>query len=256
MNCSLTTPATGHYPNLMPTNETIQKLFDEAAIGFDEVEDFRAKIFYRAESLFKLDGWKAEATLLLLATWNTAAFRYAIHFPLEEYEKELAAVVAELQPFTGRTLASLTEQDRKPIEDAFNRLRPFTGVGATGASKILHLINSDVFVMWDQYIRGDSIISDSVYKQIPFINKHDFRIYRYESTGSDYFDFLLACQQYLPFATYPNKTQTKQIDEFYYYHITKPVMAIGNRKEQEKKAAAKKKKADEKRRNRTHNNAQ
>lgn len=172
--------------------------------SFDKLETMRGRLYYRAIAMIER-GFKTEACILILATWNIARFRRVIRsFDLVEFENAVEKVSKLLQPLNGKSLMSTNLSDhRKIIVESFNKLAGFGGVEMTGTSKVLHLLNPKVFVMWDRFIRD-----------------------RRAQNGDGYFEFLLGCQQKFQGLKSPGdkKTLAKCIDEFNYVTITAPAM--------------------------------
>ncbi len=131
-----------------------KKEFRNAVKRFSKMEDTRDEIWYRAELLLK-KGYDLDAYLLILTTWNFARFRYAlIDFDLGGFEKllkHLNPVFRKLrkQRFETADLDSLS----KDIAQIYDSLANVGGVEYTGATKIMALKNSGLFVMWDVAIR-------------------------------------------------------------------------------------------------------
>src|SRR6266403_882622 len=115
--------------------------FRRATNQFDKIEDARGKLYYHALNLIDAQ-LTLEAHILILATWNTASFRYALRtFNLTTYQKAVERISCE---FTALRQSDLMETDLKPhrtsIVNSFNALRQIKGVAVTGTSKVLHLI--------------------------------------------------------------------------------------------------------------------
>jgi len=92
------------------------------------------------------------------------------------------------------------------VELIYSKFSQINGVEYTGTSKVLHLLNRDLFVMWDKDIR----------------NEYGFDV----ADGSDYFNFLKLMQEKFKDVEWdvPNKTLAKAIDEYNQVTITIPKM--------------------------------
>lgn len=183
--------------------QVTQSQFEQTIARFDRRETLRAQLYHRALTLIEA-GFEIEAHLLILATWNFACFRYAmLSFNLAEFEKTLDGISRKIDPLEEKHLmeTNLVEH-RAMVIDVFDKLKAIRGVQSTGASKVLHLLNPEMFVMWDKYIRGKA------------------------DDGAGYFQFLLDCQQRFQ-GLRPNgknRTMAKCIDEYNYITKTIPAM--------------------------------
>lgn len=132
-----------------------QEEFAQAVAAFDDGEPMRAQLYYRALDLI-CAGFRSEAHLLILATWNFARFRYVTRdFDLRGYESTLAGLDELLRPLDNCDLMATDLNDhRSRIIEAFDLLASIEGIRYTGAAKILHLLRPRFFVMWDRFISG------------------------------------------------------------------------------------------------------
>src|SRR5262245_48949625 len=132
-----------------------QREFNRIVRSFDESEPMRAALYYRALALIRA-GFIAEAYLLILATWNFARFRYVMRsFDLLAFEDtldRLAGVLRKLRPYGLMDIDLFKYRDT--IVSAFDELASIRGIEYTGATKVLHLLNRRIFVMWDRTIAG------------------------------------------------------------------------------------------------------
>jgi hypothetical protein len=130
--------------------------FGKAISSFDELEK-RGSFYDMAINLIN-NGFEIEAYLLILATWNFAQFRYAVKdFDIQRFKnlmKELRPCFGKMRSENFRTINF--DKYRGDITKIFDELSVIKGVGPTGASKIMHLVDRKVFVMWDGYIRAQS----------------------------------------------------------------------------------------------------
>lgn len=174
--------------------------FEKTIAEFQKIENARDQLWDRAKVLIE-KGFELEAYILILATWNFARFRYFMKdFDLREFQevinlvnpifKKLENKQFENTDFTNYAVA----MDIKYIYDQLKKIAE-----QTGASKIMALKNSKLFVMWDTEIR-------KIYK---IDNK---------SEADDYIQFLIKMQEYFKNIKWIDKTQpfAKVIDEYNY----------------------------------------
>ena len=177
-----------------------QSEFEKTIEEFQKIEDARDQLWDRAKVLIE-KGFEVEAYILILATWNFARFRYFMkNFDLHEFQevinrvnpifKKLENTQFENTDFTKNILAT-------DIKYIYNQLKKIAE--QTGASKIMALKNSKLFVMWDTEIR---------------------KIYKIDNKGeaNDYIQFLIKMQEYFKDIKWIGKTPpfAKAIDEYNY----------------------------------------
>lgn len=92
------------------------------------------------------------------------------------------------------------------IKQIYSKFSKVNGVEYTGASKVMHLQNRDLFVMWDTDTR----------------NEYGFTV----ADANDYFNFLKLMQEKFKDIDWnmPNKTLAKAVDEYNQVTITMPKM--------------------------------
>jgi hypothetical protein len=201
-----------------------QDEFAQAVTAFDAGEPMRAKLYYRALDLIR-SGFRLEAHLLILATWNFARFRYVTRdFDLDGYETTLGRLDKLLQPLADCDLmAAKLTQHRTRIVQAFDLLSSIEGIRYTGAAKILHLLHPRLFVMWDRFISGH--YPKHRYRSLEIVKSGFWPQRRFGSSGDGYYEFLEFCQtRFRGFVSPdPRKTLAKCIDEFNFYKMTAPI---------------------------------
>ena len=179
---------------------------------FSVIEDARGILWDKSRKLL-LKGYEIEAYILILATWNTADFRYFLgNFDLIKFEdaiKKLNPIFNKIKKktFKGADFKSKNlQKDIKMIYSEFKKL-----VRQTGTTKIMALKNPDLFVMWDTEIR---------------------RMYRIDNQASpdDYIEFLEKMKNEFREIKWQDKKRpfAKVIDEYNY------VKAQENRKRNNK----------------------
>ena len=201
-----------------------QRQFNKAVAAFDKGERMRAQLYYNALNLIRA-GFRVEAHLLILATWNFARFRYATRdFDLRGYHRTLDRLDELLHLLDKRDLMDTDlPEHRKRITDAFDRLARIEGIRYTGAAKILHLLCPRFFVMWDRFISGQ--YPKYRYLALDIVQSGFWPCRRFRSSGDGYYDFLEFCQtRFRGFVSPdPRKTLAKCIDEFNFTKITYPI---------------------------------
>lgn len=190
---------------------------------FDKIETLRGEIYWRCLNLIdknlKLGEDQVEsrldAYLLLLSSWNVANFRRFINEDFNNFKKAITFSEKYFSKFDNKDFENIDfEEHRKYIVAIFNKLSSVKGIMYTGASKIMHLRNPKVFLMWDTKIRRKTWYT---------IKGED---------GDAYVDFLKKIQnsfsksfrdidKMLLEGKNKNKTITKAIDEYNYITITK-----------------------------------
>jgi len=117
-------------------------------------KDLRGEIYPICLDLVK-KGLEIEAYLLFLSTWNFAAFRYVMTtFDLGEFKKTLK----KIEPLHRRLRrmkfkTANFDKHEAEIKTIYSELAAIDGIKMTGAPKLMHLKNPELFVMWDNRIR-------------------------------------------------------------------------------------------------------
>lgn len=157
-------------------------------------------------------GFKIEAFLLMLSTWNFACFRYAVRgFNLDYFVKTIKKIEPLLKKFQNKNFQNINfDNYSKEIKEIFNDLACIKGIQKTGAPKLMHLMAPEVFVMWDAYIR----------------KYYGFK----KGDADDYLAFLKLMQDHFAYVkSFSGRTAAKLIDEHNYITITTPAL-IKNKK--------------------------
>jgi len=200
--------------------------FRDAVLRF-QVEESRGSFYDIAVNLLNRN-FKTEAYLLLLATWNFASFRYAVtNFDLVAFGATVKSLEVNFQRLDGKDILTANfDSLREDISAIYSALSQIKGIKYTGASKIMHLRNRELFVMWDGYIRGQKSRKD--YQKLDIVKRGDWNIKRYGDSAEDYLQYLKDMQS--KFAgisfTEQGKTFAKAIDEFNYVSITLPMQRM------------------------------
>jgi hypothetical protein len=212
-----------------------QQEFEGALTKFDKVETMRGRLYCNALGLISR-GFRVEAHMLILATWNFARFRYALRdFNLPAFEHVLSRLRRSLQPLASYDLMSIDlAKHQDTIVSSFDTLAAIKGIEYTGATKVLHLLNSRVFVMWDRFISGQ--YPKRYYEGLGIVRSGFWPYRKFQSSGRGYLDFLTACQERFRGLRSPDKRKTlaKCIDEFNFGTISEPIEKA-KRKERKKR---------------------
>ena len=184
--------------------------------GCKQMQSIRLLKFSKKESrwdfypmFFKLmrKGFKIEAFLLMLSTWNFACFRYALRgFNLDKFKRAIKGVEPYIKKMGKENFDTINfDKYSKDIKKMFKILSRIKGVQKTGAPKLMHLMAPRVFVMWDAYIR----------------NYYGFK----KGDENDYFSFLKSMQEKFPnVKNFSGRTAAKLIDEHNFKLITIPAL--------------------------------
>jgi hypothetical protein len=206
----------------MDANSPSKEDFELKIKKYYEIEKLRGEIYWRALNLIdknlKLGQDQVEsrldAYLLLLASWNAANFRKFKNEDFNTFKNAIYSCEKEFSKFDDKNFESIEFGDyRSDISEIFNKLSSVRCIMYTGSSKVMHLRNPKVFLMWDTKIRG----------------KEGYKIKGKD--GNAYVDFLNTVQHYFSKISpdinkmlledkHRNKTVTKAIDEYNYVTIT------------------------------------
>jgi len=147
--------------NGMITNDMIED-FKKISEIKEKDEPFRGMMWYRARKLLE-DGYKIEAYILILATWNFARFRYFMtKFDFQKFKGAIEKVQPIFDKLKNETFKKADFDDRdlqNDIKNIYINLKSI--VEQTGAAKIMALTNPNLFIMWDTNIRKKYKINNS-----------------------------------------------------------------------------------------------
>jgi len=214
------------------------KELNEAVSKFDVLER-RGSFYDMAVGLIN-NGFEIEAYCLILATWNFAAFRYAVKdFDLVGFRQTIEKLNSRFSTMEVEDFRIIDfDKYRDDIVAIFETLCHIRGIQYTGASKVMHLRNRSVFVMWDGYISGDK--PKKYYDALDIVKRRCWRPKRYQKNGEGYFQFLKDTQDLFKNMNIKNhrRTFTKAIDEYNYVNITLLIQDM-EREAQEKRRKSK-----------------
>jgi hypothetical protein len=212
--------------------------FNKSLSKYKEMEK-RGSFYDMAVKLLN-DKYEIEAYFLILATWNFAQFRYALkEFDIKKFKKTIRNLDSYFEKFQDQEFSTINFDDyEKEIKKIFSKLSSFNGIKYTGASKIMHLKNRGVFLMWDGYIKGDKVMRH--YNELEIVKRGEWEVKRYESSEKGYFQFLKDMQDLFKHLDFEkrDKTFAKAIDEFNFANITLDIQKMekieAERKKKEK----------------------
>lgn len=146
------------------------------------------------------------ATIIILATWNMGRFRFMVSNSqnLINLKSALEHCKPLFEKIKDKDFKNVNFDDIKEVTvEIYNTLSRVKGVEYTGASKIMHLFNKNLFVMWDSYIREKYHCNKDAEGYLIFQKKMQNRFKHIEWN-------------------YSHKTLAKAIDEYNYVTITLP----------------------------------
>lgn len=74
----------------------------------------------------------------------------------EKLTNAINDIIPELERLRDKSLLTIEfDKYERNIKAIYTKIDEVKGIGATATSKILHLLNPDLFVMWDQNIRSE-----------------------------------------------------------------------------------------------------
>jgi hypothetical protein len=138
------------------------------------MDELRERIYSWSIDLIK-EGKCYEGIFLMLSTWNFASFRYHMKtFNLSKFQKVFDKLpFKKYQQLKFEEIKLTNNSIKDEIQQIYSTLSEFKGIGSVGATKIMHFMCPDTFVMWDRNIR----IS-----------------YKYGISSQDYYDYLVEMQ--------------------------------------------------------------
>ena len=198
--------------------------FIEATKEFDDDIEKRGSFYNMAIGLIN-NNFEMEAYFLILATWNFARFsRVRGGFDIIGFKEKIKELNPYFDPLRNEDFRTINlDKYEDNIKKIFTTLSSIEGVKFTGASKIMHLKNRSVFVMWDGYIKGEK--TKKYYNELEIVKKGDWKIKKYSKDSEGYFQFLKDMQEKFKDINFQSneKTFAKAIDEFNYVKITRPI---------------------------------
>ncbi len=181
--------------------ETIQMNLEKLSKN----DTLRGSIWYNCRNLLK-NKYDYEAYILLLSTWNSASFRFAMTtFDENEFQKLIKRnekIFKKLDKLKFETVDFNEPILKNNIKTIYDPYRKIKGIEQTGTVKLMALKKPDLFVMWDTDIR---------------------KLYKIPDKGSseDYINFLIKMKEIFKNIKWNNKDKpfAKAIDEYNYYKV-------------------------------------
>jgi len=202
------------------------KMFEDAVLRY-KAEESRGSFYDIAANLLRR-GFKMEAYLLLLATWNFVSFQYAVtKFDLVGFEDTVESLETNFRRLDGKDFRTADfDSLRDDISTIYRTLSQIKGIQYTGAPKMMHLRNPELFVMWDAYIRG--LKPRKSYQRLDIVKRGDWDAKAYGDSADDYLQYLKDMQRKFASVSFVDegKTFAKAIDEFNYVNITLPMLTM------------------------------
>lgn len=219
--------------NTVPRNRIPSNEFNNAIQEFAQAE--LEGSFYDMSIELINGGFETEAYIFILATWNFGRFRYAIKdFDINGFRETVKKLYPIFKNIENEQFKTINfDNYENDILEIYETLSKIRGIEYTGASKIMHIKNPNVFVMWDDYIRGAR--SARYYEGLDIITKGYWCHKKYGKKAKNYFEFLKDMQKLFSHINFQDSTKTfaKAIDEYNYINITS---RIKNMQQQEKTA--------------------
>lgn len=207
-----------------------KKYFLESINKFRQIEK-RANFYDIAREI--VNDYPIQACIIILAVWNVGNFRHVKN--REQFLFEFESTFEECKPLF-KKLENMEFQNadfyniHHIIKEIYTKLSKIKGVGFTGASKVMHLINPNLFVIWDSYISGQK--PKKYYKGLDLVKNYQWVHKRYERDADGYIDFLKDMQVLFKDINLSTNGRTfaKVIDEFNYINITIPIQEKTNKR--------------------------
>lgn len=155
------------------------------------------------------DIYPLQASIVILAGWNNSRFRFIASDGqnLNNFQRAMEVCKPLFEKLKGKDFKTTNFDEISDIVmEIYKALSEVKGVEYTGASKVMHLLNRELFVMWNRDARKE---------------------YECENAdGQDYLKFLKKMQEMFKDIDWrmPSKTLTKAVDEYNQVTITIPKM--------------------------------
>ncbi len=150
-------------------------------------DEIREEVYRWALDLYK-EGHEYESIILLLSTWNFAYFRFILtSFNLKNFKRDLANLEKEdFVFFNKKSFKDIRLDDKKTVERIMRIYNTISnsGIKQVGATKVMHLLKPDVFVMWD----------NGIIKHYSKTYKNDKIIGKIDKTAEGYINFMRLMQ--------------------------------------------------------------
>lgn len=209
----------------------------ERALETYKKEEKRAKFYDMVVNLFD-KGFKVEGCVIILAIWNSKNFGSNLKsFDSSSFESTLTSLEKSFAPLDGIEFRTADfDKLSGDISTIYETLSTIEYVKFTGASKLMHLRNRKLFVIWDGYIRGSNQEPKKHYENLDIVKRGDWKLKEYGNSADDYIEFLKDMQKRFTHINFieSGKTFAKAIDEFNYANITLQIQKMGKNSKKEK----------------------
>ena len=136
------------------------------------MDQVRNRVYGWTLELIK-EGKVLQGLILMLSTWNFAHFRnHMTKFQLKEFE--IALQECGIEYFKDKRFEEIDFEDKvikDKIMSIYKKLSDFNGVKFVGASKVMHFLYPNVFMMWDGKIIKEYQAKTSPEGYVEFMKK-------------------------------------------------------------------------------------
>lgn len=173
----------------------------------DEYKRLEGRASFYDVAVEIVDDFPLQASIIILAVWNTARFRYMMSDSqnLIDLKKAIEDSKPLFQSLKKKDLKTVNfDEIENTVKRIYSMFSKVLGVEYTGASKVMHLLNRNLFVMWDKDTREEYGC--------------------YIADEDDYFSFQKKMQEKFGELEWdmPDKTLAKAIDECNQVNIAIP----------------------------------
>ncbi len=198
--------------------------FEAKCEEFSHIES-RASFYDLANEI--LEKYPIQACIIILATWNIGNFKYVKDREklLDEFKITFNNCKPLFEQLKGKEFCKVDfEEIKEVVEKIFNSFSEIKGIKYTGASKVMHLLNKDLFVIWDAYISGNK--PRKYYLQLKLDHT------KYSRDAESYINFLKDMQKKFCHINkgFKGRTFAKCIDENNYVNYTKQIQELEKNK--------------------------
>lgn len=199
-----------------------QKEFNNKCKEFNKGEK-RGSYYDLANEIFK--DHPIQACMLIIAVWNGGYFSKISNkgLVLKKFKFAFKKCGPLFKKLKGKKLSDVNLENKttqENIKKIYSILSKIKGIKHTGASKVMHLVNKELFIMWDSYINGNH--PKEHYEKLNLNYK------KYKRNTEGYLEFLKDMKKNFENLKNPSKIRTfaKCIDEYNYMIYTKPIKRI------------------------------
>jgi len=145
--------------------EIIEEEFNKVISEFETFKE-RGAIYWRAKEIIKSNPkYTVDAIILLLSTWNVAHFSNVLkgrtlkngnkwEFNYNKIKSDVMKILPIIDEFKELNIKTLNIEDNKEkISEIYEILENNDNIRNVGATKIMMLLNDNVFIAWDGDIK-------------------------------------------------------------------------------------------------------